>query len=491
MIHIENLTFHYNDSIEAALSSLHVTIKDGEMVAVMGTNGSGKSTFAKILSRLLKPDRGLLEIGVENSASVGIVFQNPDNQMVAMTVEKELAFGLENKGCPLSEMDQKISDILKRFEIEDIRKSIISNLSGGEKQRVAVAAVMITKPDILILDEPDSFLDFHGRQLLLEQMQIIKKENPQIIILHITQYNEIAKLYPRMLLFAGGEIVADMNPQEIFSDKQFLRNSGLLYKNNDHEYDSLASHQSGKSQQSKKLLVENLSFQYDDLNELLKNIYLSLSQGEVLGLVGKSGSGKSTLASLLCGLIPFELGHIEMTESDENKELSSYVTMLFQQPENQFFLQTVSEEIMFGLKNRNIKLTKQEIKELLSLVGLDFKKIALRNPQTLSGGEKRRLAFAVILALQYDFIIFDEPTCGLDPQGVGMFSELTQNLKLMHKGIIVISHDFELLRTVSDKIIFLQTTGSANVSSKREFFEGEKYKQIISDSIKIDFLSKI
>ncbi len=487
MIQIENLTFHYRDSIDAALRSLSLTIQNGEAVAVMGTNGSGKSTFAKILANLLKPDRGVLQLGGEqNNASVGIVFQNQDNQMVALTVEKELAFGLENLGCSLDEMEQKISDTLRQFELTKFRKRIISDLSGGEKQRVAVASVMITQPQILILDEPDSFLDFHGRQLLLEQLEIIRTKNPEIIIIHITQYKETAMLYPRMLLFSEGEIIADSSPDKIFSDRQFLIGAGLLYEKEDLDFDCFNQTQSDRSE---LVQVENLSFGYDTTEEILHDISFAYLRGEVIGLTGPSGSGKSTLASLLCGLIPMVSGKIEITPASENKELSSVITMLFQQPENQFFLQTLSDEIMFGLQNRNISLSKQQIIDIMRLVGLDYKKLANRNPQSLSGGEKRRFAFAVMLALSYNFLIFDEPTCGLDLQGVGMFSELVQNLKLMHKGIIVISHDFELLRTVADRIMYLNPDGSAVFYSHREFFEGKKYSQIISESKNINFLS--
>ncbi len=467
MIQIENLTFHYRDTIEAALRSIHLNVQNGESLAIMGANGSGKSTFAKVLAKILIPDRGKLQLGDDGTATVGFVFQNPDNQMVALTVEKELAFGLENQGLTQDEMEFKITEILKQFELAEFRKRIISDLSGGEKQKVAVASVMITEPAILILDEPDSFLDSHGKELLFTQLENIKKLNPQIIILHITQYAEIAKLYPRMIVFSQGEIVADKNPDELFADKQFLIETGLLYDKKIQNFESLIR---SESAESKTLTVENLSFSYTEEKELLHNISLSLSQGEVIGLTGNSGSGKSTLASLLCGLIPCSFGNIEISPQQNTKELSSQVTMLFQQPETQFFLQTVKDEIRFGLQNKEIEFTNQQILDLMKLVGLDYKKLADRNPQSLSGGEKRRLAFAVILALSYNFIIFDEPTCGLDPQGVGMFSELVENLKLTNHGIIVISHDFNLLKTVSDKIIYLKDNGSTETMAQAQFF---------------------
>jgi energy-coupling factor transporter ATP-binding protein EcfA2 len=289
-----------------------------------------------------------------------------------------------------------------------------------------------------------------------------------------------------MLLFSEGEITADSSPNKIFSNKQLLISTGLLYEKKVLDFEFFNQQHSDKSE---LVQIDNLSFSYDNTQEILHDISFVYSRGEAIGVTGPSGSGKSTLASLLCGLIPMVTGNITITPKSEKKELPSVITMLFQQPENQFFLQTLTDEIMFGLKNKNITLTKKQIIDIMHLVGLDYKKLALRNPQTLSGGEKRRLAFTVMLALAYDFLIFDEPTCGLDPQGVGMFADLVESLKLMHKGIIVISHDFELLRTVANKIMYLNPDGSAVFYSHREFFEGKKYKQIISESKNINFLS--
>ena len=469
MIQIENLTFHYRDSIQATLSSLQLHINEGEALAVMGANGSGKSTFAKILAKILTPDRGKMILSRENKESkVGFIFQNPDNQMVSLTVENELAFGLENLGISQDIMEQKIAETLEKFELTQFKNRIISDLSGGEKQKVAIASVMITNPDILILDEPDSFLDSHGKQILLEQIASLKKNHPNMIIIHITQYKEIALRYPRMIVFSAGEIVADRNPSEIFQDNNFLLQTGLAYEKTDVRTQNLIK----KSNSSIKVLeVENLTFRYEENNLLLHNITFSMKKGEVLGIVGKSGSGKSTLASILCGLIPLADGNVSIQSIERNEELSSIVSMLFQQPEIQFFLQTVKEEMLFGLKNKNSTFTNQQLVEILDLVGLDYKKIAERNPHSLSGGEQRRLAFAVILAISQDFIIFDEPTCSLDPQGVGMFSELVQNLKLLNNGVIVISHDYDLLEKIADKILYIHSNGSADMMTKKEFFE--------------------
>ena len=484
MIQFENITFHYPNSRDAAIQSIRLSVQNGESLAVMGANGSGKSTFAKLLASLLKPERG--SINISNSSSdipVGIIFQNPDNQMIAMTVEKELAFALENLGLDNDIMERKISEMFVQFNIEHLRNRITSELSGGEKQRVAIASVMIAKPDILILDEPDSFLDRQGQKVLLEQLDKIHSENPDIIIIHITQYPEIAKKYKRLLVFYKGEIAADAPPEEIFSNHSFALQTCLRYQNSINE-----------NSMSEKLLikpnnetpdtieVKDLTFGYTPEKLLFNNLSFSLRAGEVLALVGASGSGKSTLASILCNLIPTEENSISF-HLNNNKKLqfsSRYISAVLQQPERQFFLTSADKEVKFGPNNFGVELSPSEIADYFSLVGLEYKLFRDRDPFSLSGGEKRRLAFAAVLAISTNFIIFDEPTCGLDPIGVGHFMKLVENLRLLNIGIVIISHDGEIISQLADSVLFLKSNAKSVKMTKRQFFDNPNHAQIVS-----------
>ena len=471
MIHIENLTYRYPDNSTFALQNINLIIKSGESLAVMGGNGSGKSTFTKIIASLIKADRGKCEIQSNSILPVGMIFQNPDNQFVAMTVEKELAFTMENLGWDHEKIKNKIEMALAEFQLTEYRKRLISELSGGEKQRLAIASVMAVSPDILILDEPDSFLDKNGQQILFEQLKYVKQENQELIVIHVTQYKAIAKKYSRMLVFYEGEIVADEAPEKIFSNKFFLLKTKLDYQRSGTQSFDTHLIKSEQPDGNISLNVQNLKFGYIEPNDLYHALSFNIERGKITAVVGESGSGKSTLVSIINKLIDVEEKTLSIVSrnSDVREVKSSDAASMFQQPERQFFLPTVKEEIQYGPQNKKRTLSESEIKSYLNLVGLKYSDIAERDPITLSGGEKRRLAFAVVLALQTDFILFDEPTCGLDPHGVGLFAELVENLKLLNKGIIIVSHDYRLVSKIGDSFILLSKKSHPKLLSKSDF----------------------
>ena len=178
MIHIDKATYHYPGHTTAALNQLCLDVRPGEAVCVMGPNGCGKSTLAKLIAGLIKPDQGAIKISAspDQELPVGILFQNPDNQIVAMTVEKEVAFALENLALPMSQMEPMVERLLDRFRLLPLRNRLTSELSGGEKQRLALASVMVFNPPVLVLDEPDSFLDQQGKFALRQEIDQLRRQ---------------------------------------------------------------------------------------------------------------------------------------------------------------------------------------------------------------------------------------------------------------------------------------------------------------------------
>jgi energy-coupling factor transport system ATP-binding protein len=484
MITFDNVAYRYNQDDPLVINNLSLNIKEGESLAVMGLNGSGKSTFALLTAGLLEPSRGIIRINSQKHHPIGYIFQNPDNQMVAMTVEKEIAFALENRGESIDSMKGKVSDILEEFKISHLRNRITSELSGGEKQRVALASVMISKPDILILDEPDSFLDKQGKIVLKNELQRIKQTNPKMIQIHITQYAHTAAKYERLIIFNNGFVVADDNPNTIFTSDELCHKASLVINPITLPLENMIPDKIN-NENLKKISCENISFAYLDSELVIKNLSCNFSTGEITGLVGYSGSGKSTLGAILTTLLPIENGKLIYIDNNNKvvtmDSLRGKVSGIFQQPERQFFLNNCLEEILFGPKNIRVEINEESISNLFELVGLDYEKFAERDPFTLSGGEKRRLAFAVVLAINPDFVIFDEPTCGLDWQGVELFVKLAEHLKSAGKGLVVISHDGDLIYRLCDKIISLGKNGNYSVSSKNEFFTDEKTCSVISN----------
>lgn len=454
MINLDSLSFYYPHSDKPALDNISLNINSGEMVAVVGANGSGKSTFAKIIAGLTNPTRGIVRTsqGAENN-SIGFLFQNPDNQLIAMTVEKELVFNLENKGVAQTEMEKQLCKTLEDFKISHLRKRLTSELSGGEKQKVALASVMIDEPDILILDEPDSYLDRSGIELLMSEIKRLKEKNKNLIVIHITQYLSLAIQYKRLLIFDNGKIETDTT-SDFESHFSKISTSNIVnapdYMTQSENFDNITK--------ISQIDLKNISFSYDDNKRIIDNLSALFSRGEITGIVGDSGSGKSSLGLLLAQFLKPDSGQLLYLDNRGEKISENQIGRIafaFQFPEKQFFLNTVSEEISFGPKNFGYNFTSSDIRETLKLVGLEPDKFYKRDPFTLSGGEQRRLAIAVLIALKADFMILDEPTCGLDLNGVEQVKKILLALRDLGFGMIIISHDGNLINSLSDKLIYL------------------------------------
>ncbi|MFH2050734.1 MAG: energy-coupling factor transporter ATPase [bacterium] len=489
MISFKNVTYKYaNDSIPA-VKNLSFDIKCGELLCLMGANGSGKTTLARLIAGLIKPFRGRIDVGHNGNSKVGILFQNPDNQMVAVTVEKEIAFALENQNVPLKEMETRITRTLERFSITHLRKRLNSELSGGEKQRVALASVMIAEPSILLLDEPDSFLDQEGRVVLKAELKKLRESAPDMIQIHITQYPSTALNYDRLIIIHQGEIIADNAPKVIFDNEELCNFTKLIYNPSMTENIEFPEFYSQKTNNNndyiKKIELKNICYSYhDEPVPIIKNLNLSILVGQVLGVAGCSGTGKSTLGLMLCGLINPTNGEIAYYNNNGEAvitdEIAGRVSAVLQQPERQFFLSTCSEEIEFGPANFSHPLSTVEVSSLLDMVGLKAEIFRNRDPFQLSGGEKRRLAFASILSMIPGIIVFDEPTCGLDQEGVGRFVALANFLKNMGIGIVIISHDGDLLRTLSDNILLMDKESRHSLMTTDKFFDDSKLAAIVS-----------
>ena len=405
MIKLENVTYRYEQGPQA-LDNVSLAIADGEAVAVMGANGSGKTTFARLVAGLYEPARGRVSVdgGNGSGGTVGILFQNPDNQMVAVTVEKEIAFALENRATPPDEMEERISATLARFRIEHLRRRLTSELSGGEKQRVALASVMVCEPTILVLDEPDSFLDEAGKAALTAELAELQRRNRSMIQVHITQYPQVAAGYERLIVFDRGEIVADRAPSEIFANREFCIATALGFDpstTNTGTWPVVT--EPGQQSRITRIDLQQVAFGYRNGPTVLGPLTTTFAAGEITAVVGPSGAGKSTLGLLLCGLMRPSEG--ELTYRDDHaaevprEEIPGRVASILQQPERQFFLPTCGEEVSFGPNNIGRPLRAEDLAAMLDAVGLEAETFTPRDPFRLSGGEKRRLAFAAVLSM--------------------------------------------------------------------------------------------
>ena len=475
MVSLDDVIVSFADSRAPVLDRVSLHIGAGGSVAVMGANGSGKSTLAAVIAGLLKPRAGRVTIDAinRNHTTVGVLFQNPDNQMVATTVEKEVAFALENSEVPLAIMEAQITATLERFRISHLRTRLTNELSGGEKQRVALASVMVQQPPVLILDEPDSFLDEAGRRALQDELARLHQAQPDLVEIRITQYSAIARRYPRLVVLHRGRVVADGSPPEIFADHSSCVAWGIAMP----DTGRFSSDQPRWIRQTPRIATiagRNLGFRYGGNQPLLSRLDLDLTAGQCLGIVGPSGAGKSTLAMLACGLLPPDEGTVVCRDAAGGviswNDSRGRVVLIMQQPERQFFLPTCREEVAFGPNNLGQTFAPDQADQMLRLVGLDPGQFSGRDPFTLSEGEKRRLAFAAVLSMAPDVVLFDEPTCALDQEGVARFLHLAQSLKSLGVVLAVITHEGQVLRRVADNILYLRGSGEHELWTTERFF---------------------
>ncbi|MDE6442254.1 MAG: energy-coupling factor transporter ATPase [Clostridia bacterium] len=437
VIVFDNVKFSYSgDEGVYAVNGVSLNVKRGEFLSVIGHNGSGKSTLARLINGLLEADEGRITVlGLDVSEGknileirkhVGIVFQNPDNQMVASIVEDDVAFGPENIGVPREEIGKRIDWALNAVGMQDYRHSTPSKLSGGQKQRIAVAGVMAVRPEIIILDESTAMLDPKGRREVIEVVKKLNKEEGMTVIL-ITHFMEEALLADRTIVMNRGEIVLSGTPEEIFESGEKLETynlclpriteiinklnsagmdvqnvlhpeelaQGIIKSLNQKGITNAVSSESKseviKSPHEWDIDIRNLTYTYSKKSpfatKALNGVTLHIDEGEFFGIIGHTGSGKSTLVQHLNALIKLPqaekkhrkdkkgnpgvppsltVGEFDLADKKTDfKKLRASVGMVFQYPEYQLFAESVFADVAFGLKNFNKKLTDEEIEKVV------------------------------------------------------------------------------------------------------------------------------
>lgn len=532
MIRAEQVRFQYKKrdvdgnviATEEILKGVDLTIKKGEFIALLGRNGSGKTTFSKQLNAILRPSEGTVtvdEMGTKDADKlyeirqrVGMVFQNPDNQMVAASVEEEVAFGPENLGMESDTIVARVKQALEQVRMWKRRKTAPNHLSGGQKQRIAIAGILAMHPDYIVLDEPTAMLDPKGRKEVMEALQRLNQEQEMTVIL-ITHDMEEAALASRVILLADGQVRFDGTPEDFFGEDALLAEMGmeapLSYRvrkliDSDvfekkigdarveeatidkrekvAEYDKTgreweASFELVDKKKNKKaeaetdekdkdlLSLQHVSYIYSPGTAYekvaLDDVNLSLGKGEIVGLAGHTGSGKSTMIQLLNGLLKPTSGTVTFEGKDIHAKgysgnyLRSKVGMVFQYPEHQMICDTVWEDVAFGPSKQGLtgEACETRVEEALRFVDLP-EKYYQASPLQLSGGQKRRVAIAGVLAMHPEYIILDEPAAGLDAEGKReIFDRIRRMSREQGIGVLLVSHSMEDLAEYADRMIVL------------------------------------
>ncbi len=532
MIRAEQVRFQYKKrdvdgnviATEEILKGVDLTIKKGEFIALLGRNGSGKTTFSKQLNAILRPSEGTVtvdEMGTKDADKlyeirqrVGMVFQNPDNQMVAASVEEEVAFGPENLGMESDTIVARVKQALEQVRMWKRRKTAPNHLSGGQKQRIAIAGILAMHPDYIVLDEPTAMLDPKGRKEVMEALQRLNQEQEMTVIL-ITHDMEEAALASRVILLADGQMRFDGRPEKFFGADALLAEMGmeapLSYRvrkliDSDvfekkigdarveeatidkrekvAEYDKTGREWEASSELVDKKKNKKAEAETDEKNQdllslqhvsyiyspgtayekvALDDVNLSLGKGEIVGLAGHTGSGKSTMIQLLNGLLKPTGGTVTFEGKDIHAKgysgnyLRSKVGMVFQYPEHQMICDTVWEDVAFGPSKQGLtgEACETRVEEALRFVDLP-EKYYQASPLQLSGGQKRRVAIAGVLAMHPEYIILDEPAAGLDAAGKReIFDRIRRMSREQGIGVLLVSHSMEDLAEYADRIIVL------------------------------------
>ena len=442
-IEIHGLSVRFPDRAEPALADVTDRVEPGEVVAVTGPSGCGKTTLARTIAgfipSLLHADVGGSiciagrDVGstdpAQLAATVGLVQQDPDAQVCTLRVRQEVAFGPENLCLSRTEIDQRVDEAMAIVEIEHLCERETTTLSGGEKQRLAIASILAMRPGILVLDEPTANLDPAGAQRIFETLARLRTSERMTLFIIEHRLAPLLPLSPRLLVMDRGQIVLRRATRQ----REDLIQLGLRA-----QWDRRPASAAARSTGSIRL--REVTFGYGDV-PVLDRLDATATSGEIVGVIGPNGCGKTTLLRLLAGLESPQEGSI-LTSG------FAQTGMLFQHPHQQIFERTVRREIEI-----DGPLDDRSLDALLSEARLDG--LADAPPLSLSLGEQRRLTVLTTLRTEPDLLLLDEPFIGQDRHNVAWMLGRILGARDRGAAVVLVSHDIQLLASLCDRILYL------------------------------------
>lgn len=501
----EQFWFRYTPQDEPRLKNITFSVRPGEFVAVIGPSGGGKSTLSMAVNGIIPHEweqcqtSGRVLVGGKDTRhhkpqqlvlTVGTVLQDPEWQLIRPTVVDELVFGMENIGVPAAEMQQRLNEVVRLFELEKLLQRQPDDLSGGEKQRVAIAAAFAMQPQVLVLDEATAELDPAGKESLLAAVRHINKTLGTTILFIDHNLEVVVPTADRVLVIAHGELLKNGTPREVMSDTALLAELGFdvpqvsqIAQLIDAELRSAdlpltAPELSGwlnargitvqapqpvpvaAPSGDAVLTVSHVSYRYEGTDGgHVTDVSFQVQPGEFIGLVGRNGAGKSTLSRLCAGLLTPQSGtvagrHGSFAEAGQ-LEIVKQVAYVFQNPDYQFFEPTVFREVSFGLRLQKVPEAEIEERVRYVLERLGIWQYRDEHPHFLSRGERRRVAIASVLALRPPMLILDEPTTGLDQAASRRMSDLIADLARDGHAIMMATHDMRVVAERCSRVLVM------------------------------------
>ncbi len=511
IINIKDVSFTYLGEEQPAIKNINLQVNRGEFVLVVGPSGSGKTSLVNLLngtipsifegnligdvkvSGNLTRDTSIVQL----ATIVGQVFQDPESQIVNVLVKDEVYFGPENLNMPAEIIIENSNEAMKLVDINHLVQRDIFMLSGGQKQKVALASVLSMKPDILVLDQPTANLDPHSTKEVFKLVGELNKEHGMTVIVIEHNIDELIDLVTQVVVMDKGEIIASGDPRQVFGFG-FLNSSkslGLwmpeatdlahkiadrviydevpltveeMYDNiakylQKNEYENVAPQiddRFSKIFNTPQIEIKDLSFMYKvNKFEALRNINITINKGEFISIIGKNGSGKSTLAKILTKINDAPPNSVFLYGKDISSmslfEATKHIGYVFQNPDHQFVADTVFDEVAYSLRVRGVdeRIVEQKVTEVLTKFGLE--KFVNQSPFSLSMGYRRLLSVTTMLVVDQDVIILDEPTIGQDQVSCDLLMGYLKQLNDEGKTIILITHDMRLISEWVGRVIIM------------------------------------
>lgn len=525
IIEMKDVSFSYGASSQVALDHVSLSVREGEFVGVIGPAGSGRSTLAAVLSGAIPHHfhgqlygatyvQGLdtCEATLTDISSVvGSVLQDIDAQMVASVVEDEMLFGMENFGVPHDQIEQRLVQTLETVGIADLRHREIATLSGGQKQKVAIAAILAMDPRVLVLDEPTAALDPAATQLVYDTLRRINRERGVTVVVMEQKVAMLSEYCDRVMVMDAGRIVFSGAPHEVFAHGEELRRIGCdsprvtrIYNRlvadgvvstgspclNVSEAEQLIARALGgretaaagsakaavvseaalpassphapaprpKAEGAKPAVsFEDVCFSYPGGGASVQNLELAVYPGELVGVVGQNGAGKTTLTKLLNGLLKPSSGVVTVAGLDTREapvsRIAAHVSTLFQNPDRQICRDTVLDEVAFGLVLTGTP--QEEARERAQRVIERFGLPAEEAPFSLSRGQRQKIALASVVVMEPEVIVLDEPTSGLDYRECMTVMETVSEMAERGSAVIMVCHDMEVVSDFAERLVVM------------------------------------
>lgn len=516
IIKLDDVSFSYGHEAQNALDHVSLAIEKGEFVGVIGPSGAGKSTLAAVMSgaiphhytgqlfgATLVDDRDTCEITLTDiSRVVGSVLQDIDAQMVAPIVEDEMLFGLENFGIPHDQIEERISQTLTTVGISDLRHREIATLSGGQKQKVAIAAIIAMAPNVLVLDEPTAALDPASSTLVFDTLRQINREHGITVVVIEQKVALLSKYCSRVLVMADGKLAFDGEPHQVFAHASELRQMGVdsprvarianslaeagllpsdqapcLNVSEAHQLiSSLLADATSKDapadvpetsphipavprgvNQEPVVELTDVTFAYPHGGASVSNLNMCVYPGELVGIIGQNGAGKTTLTKLLNGLLHPASGTVRMagmnTADVPTSEIAAKCATLFQNPDRQLCRDTVLDEVAFGLELHGVGT--DEARRRARVAAERFGLPLDESPFSLSRGQRQMVALASVVVLDPQVVLLDEPTSGLDYRECMTVMETVSEMAERGCAVIMVCHDMEVVSDFAQRLVVM------------------------------------